>query len=323
MYSYLFDNNIYRHLSTSKDGEALRRLDQSLGEIKLLKTISEGNNVYKLTPYTLMEAVGLKKVPNFELNIPTNLKKVKAIPQLVEYLMSESYQFYSTHQDLSRENLIKMANIQSQHTDSSENSKRFEQLCIYDVLRYPTFQTYIAECLSFDFICKQDYSKDMILPLTSYLFHTNLYHCKLTSLSKFRLVKLQWQYISPSYKDDTTVDFTSLAKRDASMRLKKHKDYLDCDLIHLACMGDYLNHEFHPVMAFTCDNKDVIKDRLINYKSINSMYVNKVIPDMFSDTNSHIKFIFPKWKPGIVVFCNEDGSIYDYIDVNELRPNYS
>lgn len=77
------------------------------------------------------------------------------------------------------------------HTDSSPHSRRFEQLCVYDVLRCPTFQTYIAECLSFDFVCKQDYPKDMILPLADYLFWTNLYHCSLTGLSKYRLVKQQ------------------------------------------------------------------------------------------------------------------------------------
>lgn len=317
MHRYLFDNNTYRFLSTSKDGEALRRLNQSLGEIELLKTISEGNKVYKLTPYTLIEAIGLKKVPKFELHVPAKLKYAKAIPQLVEYVMRESYQFYSTHPDLSRENLIEMANEQSLHTDASPHSKKFEQLCIYDILSYPTFQTYIAECLSIDFLCKEDYPKDLILPLADYLFHTNIYHCSITGLSKYRLAKQHWQYINPLYKKNDAIDAKSLIQLEVSMRLKKEKDYLDCDLIHLTCLGDYLNYEFHPVVAFTCDARNIIVDRIISYKSINAVYASKISSDMKSD----VQFIFSKWRPGIVVFCNKDGSIKDYLEVSKLPPN--
>ena len=316
MHRYLFDNNIYRFLSTSKDGEALRRLNQSLGEFDLLKTISKGDKDYKLTPYTLIEALGVI-VPAWNLEIPSNLKGKKTVPQLVNYVMQKSYQFYSMHPNLTKEHLLEMANAQSLHTDISTYSKKLEQSCIYNLIESPAFCHDITEYLCFDFVCKQDYPKELILPLLDYLFVTNHYDNPITSLSKYRLVKQQWKHINHLYKKDATIDLARLKSFETSMKLKTEGDGLDCDLIHLVCVGDYVNNDYSPVIAFTCDDRDIVTDRIVTYKSLNAMYVDIILS---KEPPLKANLVFTKWKQGIVVFCNKDGTINDYLEVDKLPP---
>lgn len=315
MYRYLFDNNIYRHLSTSKNGLALEALSESFCKIELLEKISSNKFTYKLTPFTVIEALGIV-VPDYQLEIPDNLNNNSSIPELVNYILNKCYEFYLTCPELSKEHLIEKANIQSRYTDTSTNAKKFEQLCIYEPIAHSHFETYIKECFAIDALCKQDYTKDMAFHIADYLLCTNLYHNKITGLSKYRLVKQHWRYIAHEYKDDNTLKPGRFEAFDKSMKLKKNRDYLDCDLIHLVCIGDYLNGDFHPVIAFTCDNKDIVIDRIISYKSINNTYIHKITDDM----RSKAEFIYNKWQPGIVVFCNEDGTIIDHLEVSNLPP---
>jgi hypothetical protein len=255
-------------------------------------------------------------VPDFELNIPNEIINGPSVLTLIQFVMRQAYNFYLDHPDLSREYLLKRAESQKLFRAPNPYSQKLEHICVDIPLSITTLQHHMAEYLSFDFACKFDYPKKLVLPILNLLLATNLYDNQVTSLSKYRLIKLQWEHIPTRFKQDQSVDSVRFSSFKKSMELKKKKDFVDCDLVHLVTVGHYVKGDFLPVVAFTRDDKNIVADRIATYKSLNATFVA-----LMNNLDAEANIVYNKWKPGIVAFCDSNGNINDYLEVDSLPRN--
>lgn len=315
MYHYLFDTNVYRCLVQSEDGVAFERLAHSLGSIPILDEISRNEHAYTISPFTFLEGIG-RQLPKFEFDIPKDLVKDATIPELVDHIYKAGFSLYNNCESLTRSSLMARALEQTGFNEKNHLVTEFEKHCIYDPLQYTNFESHVHETLAFDFLCKQPYPKRIVLPLLNYLMITNLYSNPLTPFSKFRLLALHWRSIEDQYKKENLFNPQTIISFSKSLKLKTTRDTLDCELIHLVCLGKYSLGEFQPVLAFTSENKQNITDRILAYRSLNNVFATSHDVDIIKGLGRTP--ICHMWKHGVVAFCNEDGSIYDYLVVAEL-----
>ncbi len=98
------------------------------------------------------------------------------------------------------------------------------------------------------------------------------------------------------------------------MRLKKHKDFLDCEIIHMVSIGDYFQNSNQPVVAFTCDDRQTIISRIKAYKLIINVFTSHLNNEVLQICTDIIK----SWQQGVVVICNIDGTFKEVIKVYEI-----
>lgn len=314
MYHYLFDTNVYRSLVSSEGGVAFKRLIQSLSNIPILDEISSSEFVYGLSPFTFLEAIG-SVIPRFDFKIPKQLLEEEKVPELVRHVLSAGFAFYASCESLKRPALMKRALEQQRFNQSNNYAREFEQLCVYNPLKYEAFEQSLHKTLAFDFLCKQPYPKQIVIPLLRYLMGSNFYHNPLLTISKFRLLTLHWRFVEDQYNREGYFSLKRMESFRKSMSLKTTGDTLDCELVHLACIGKYIQEEFQPVLAFTMDDKQIITDRILAYRSLSHAF-SQTVKDEFQQLS-----IYHMWREGVVAFCNKDGAVYDYLIVRDL-PKY-
>ena len=264
-YTYFFDNNIYRCLTTSPNGLCFKNFITSVKNNEILREIDSKGILIKMTPFSVMEALGIT-APKLSLTLPPKLIEPKDI---IEFLFKGAKEFYQNSPYTKKEHFLIKAKEQSRHT--SAQAKELENMCIKYPLNKETFEDYLIACLTFDYIYKYNFIQTIELKLMAEFFIPSFFaDNKLSSLSKFRVVKKMWDmcYSKLLSNKDYTIDTKKiLMEMNEAIQLKKDKDYLDCELIHLVTIGDYIEDTYNPVVVFTCDDEEKIKLRIMTYKS--------------------------------------------------------
>lgn len=315
MYSYLYDTNIYRSLTKSKGGKAIFNFNHSLDKSPILKKIASQKVLFKMTPFTLIEALGVA-IPDPKIKLPEQNIVAQEKRDVIDFISQEAKLFYSIIPETKREYLLKKAEEQSRYT--SFEAKEIENIFINLPLSSDTVGEYLNSCLLFDYVCKYPYPQKLEIEMMYTFFIPSFFitNPATSGLSKFRIIKKIWDTIYPKLYVKSDYPKDVLEQMSRSMKIKKHEDFVDCELIHMVCFGDYYDKGFRPVVAFTCDDSKVVLDRISIYKSMVEVFLNL----LDEKANKSYRNIIKSWKQGIVVFCNFDGTFKEVIEVNQIHP---
>lgn len=83
--SFLLDNNVYRPLVQSKNGVAIDNFNLSIRKHKILNRIPSKDIHYSLTPFSIMEALGII-IPQLKVELPEKMRIKKNIKKLLNLL---------------------------------------------------------------------------------------------------------------------------------------------------------------------------------------------------------------------------------------------
>ncbi|WP_127844568.1 hypothetical protein [Psychroflexus aestuariivivens] len=316
-YHYLFDNNIYRPLMNSKNGEFLQNFKKSIKKNNIITNIPLHNIAYSVTPFSIIEALGVS-IPYPENLISNKKLKIETYKEDFISLSRKAEIHFKNLEILKIENLLNNAKEQSKYTD--DKSKELEKKLIINPLNSEGFYNYLLKGLVFDFLCKYQFPLEIQKRVFSeYLIPTFFLNDReISRFSKFRIIKRLWD--NSYYELEKSRDNKKIIRElNQSMKLKRNKDFLDCEIIHFSSIGDLVNKEHNPVISFTLDKKETVVNRLIVYKSMVNLFLNKLLTTEQYEENEHI---IKNWKQGMIVFCDNKGNFTKSIDVSNINTIY-
>lgn len=180
------------------------------------------------------------------------------------------------------------------------------------------FYEYFLKGLVFDFLCKYQFPKEVqkqifgkfLIPT----FFTN--DREISRFSKFRIIKRLWESSYSGLEKSSALDNRFMRELNQSMKLERNKDFLDCEIIHFSTIGDLINEKHNPVFSFTSDKKQDVINRVIVYKSMINVFINKLLTQEQYQNNKHI---INNWKQGMIVFCDNKGNFTESIDISTIK----
>lgn len=304
--SYFLDHGLYNSLRKSINGVAINNLQN---DIRKSVKIPSSNIMLRLTPFTIMEALGLI-IPIPEIKLPT--KGFNDPKTIIGFLYNEVESYYQSKIDIN--NLLDRAAENSKFT--SLKTKELEYKCVFQPLSDKSFKYQFVKSLTWDFLFKFPYKRTFEYQIMNEIFVPSFFLTMLSNISKFRLAKKFWDSSFQDLKKINSHQVELIQKINTSLELKYRKDYLDCELIHVATIGDFITDIYRPAVVFSCDKSQIIVDRIMTYKTI--------INEIFNNCEEAAKIEYLSkarlWNQGIVVFCNTDGTIRGYIEVKEIKP---
>jgi hypothetical protein len=313
-YIHLLDNNIFRLLCSSPNGEALKNFHNSISNIPFLE---RGEKMaVKLSPFSILEGIGI--IPPQMYKIPSNeLIVLKDALSIAEYLSTKAKKYYMESEILSPDSINKKAIEQEKYVTTE--ARKFYNDLITEKIYEEGFFDYLYNQLTMDYIIKYDYPdelEEIILPFINMQFFMDPYISNYISndISKFRFAKKAWNKYYNSIQHNDALH-AKLVDFNKAMCLDKHADYLDCELIHFCCLGAFFNKIHLPVIAYSTDNSKYILPRIYIYKK----YLDEVTTS-FQEYNKGELYL-PKMnkKEGFFAFCTTEGSIYKLISVSEIN----
>lgn len=313
IYNYLLDSNVYNILR--KTPNALKAFNIS---IRNSEAIPYSNIMLRMTPYSLMEAIGFT-IDSPQIEVPKSILSSRNTKEVFFYILKQSKEIFL--EKLDRNVLLEKAKEQSLFTLNQQDSKYIEYSCIYKPLNDLNIEENFAENLAFDYAFKYNFSSDFEFDLYNNFFISTFFTTDkfISKLSKFRLTKKFWDQIYLKTLESNKDQQDLILNLNKSMRLKKSKDFLDCDIIHLVTTGDFNGEEFRPTIAFTCDDGQTIVNRVMIYKT----HIEQLKNNLDENIKPMCLGIIDRWQEGILVFCNRDGTIKDFINVNEIQPIFT
>ncbi len=313
-YSFLLDNNIYGKIVKSGNEMIFKNFNSDIKNHTVIKNISSENINYSLTPFTIMEALGIT-IPYPNIILPLDLKNRKKHKEAFIFVRSKAKKYFKNLNQIKHKELIKKVENQQKYT--SLKARKTQQIFIENPLKIDGFYDYFIESLVFDYICKYEFPKEIQKILFSnFLLPTFfLNNHEISRFSKFRIIKRLWDHSYDGLIKSTVFPEGYIDELNNSMRLKRNKDFLDCEIIHFACIGDCVESKHNPVFVFTQDDKKTIINRIIVYKSMIKNILNNL-----SDNKYKInKPIINNWEQGMIIFCDDDGSFKESIDVSTIK----
>ncbi|WP_159019624.1 hypothetical protein [Algibacter sp. L3A6] len=314
-YHFLLDNNIYRPLMNSKNGEFLLNFEKSIQKHNIFKNIPIHDIAYSITPFSIMEALGIT-IP-FPQNLITNEElTIKNYKKGFKNLKEKAEEYFLNLEILKNDSLIDIAKKQSLYT--SLNSKELEKTLITNPLKNSEFNNYFLKGLVFDFLCKYEFPQEIQKHIFSeFLIPTFFLNDReISRFSKFRIIKRLWDNSFYRLENSKNLDSQLMIRLNNSMKLKRNRDFLDCEIIHFSTIGDLVNENHNPVFSFTMDKKETVINRVIVYKSMINLFINKVLTTNQYDIHENI---IHNWKQGMIVFCDNRGNFTDSIDISNIK----
>jgi hypothetical protein len=314
-YHFLLDNNIYRPLMGSENREFLQNFEKSLEKHNIIKNISLQNIVYSITPFSIMEALGVT-IPFPENLISNKIVTIKTYKEDFKNLQEKAEIYFENLEILKIDNLLKIANKQSVNTNYQ--SKELEQKLILKPLNGKGFYEYFLKGLVFDYLCKYQFPQEVQKQIFSeFLIPTFFMNDReISRFSKFRIIKRLWDISYPGLEKSSILDNCFIRELNQSMKLKRNKDFLDCEIIHFSTIGDLISEKHNPVFSFTLDKKQNVINRVIVYKSMIKTFINKLLTLEQYHNNKHI---INNWQQGMIVFCDNKGNITESIDISDVE----
>jgi hypothetical protein len=263
-YFYLLDNNVFRLLCETPGGHAIKTFNACLDTLP--QPPSDGDSAaLMLTPATLLEAIGVVP-PTPNLRLPANLLRSEQSQEIMEFLLDGALRFYEGHPAMSKDVLVSRA--EKQRSFVAPEAEPLFDICVARIVSSADFEKHVHTMLSFDYLYKYDYPSvvraDMHKLFVPHFFMKNE---MISGLAKFRLGKQLWDVALREMERSFSgqPDFEEARK---AMQIKTRRDLLDCDLVHLLCLGVTHDGASYPVAAFTTDDAKSILPRIAVYKGI-------------------------------------------------------
>lgn len=313
-YSLLLDNNIYRPLVQSENGTVLKNFNSAIKEHRIINKIPASNINYSLTPFSIMEALGIT-IPDPKNSISKKLTSKNDYHIIFESIKNEAEIYYKNLKQISKQEILKKAKIQSEFT--VPESKNIEKTFIQDPIQIESFYEYFIQALVFDYMCKYEFSGQIQKSILSeYLIPEFFMNENITSrFSKFRIIKRLWDNSYHELEKSSKFPEGYIKSLNNSMKLKRNKDFLDCEIIHFSCVGDCVDGKFNPVFSFTSDDKKTVINRIIVYKSMINLFLRNISEEYYNIKEP----IINGWKQGMITFCNKDGTFIESVDISDIE----
>jgi hypothetical protein len=312
-YHFLLDNNIYRPLMASENGFFFKNFKNSIEKHNIIKNITQNNLVYSITPFSILEALGIT------IPYPENLiydKKTKAYKEGFKNLKKQAENYFENLPILKIQNLLNAAEKQSTFTNS--DSKELEKTLIFNPLKTEGFYNYLLKGVVFDYLCKYEFPQETQKQIFSeFLIPTFFLNDRdISRFSKFRIIKRLWDNSYYGLEKSTILENQFIKELNQAMKLKRNKDFLDCEIIHFSTIGDLVNENHNPVFSFTTDKKETVLNRIIVYKSMINLFINSLLTIEQYESYKHL---INNWKQGMIIFCDRKGHFKESIDISNIK----
>ena len=280
------DTNIMNYLIKGKNGEVIDELRENLLKRKLIESTEVP---FCMTPFQLMEALGIKPK---DANVVATYSRGETANDVVTRVMKETFEYYLALPELSQKSLEARAQEMRAHLKYTECLELYDG-CVLERTQQAGLGPEIAMALALDNAQKATYPKSIAADVELVLYDLLIVK-GYDTYSRFRVAKRMWDKIYSRTLKKYRVAPPKTKCLNKAMHLKSRRDFLDCDLIHLACFG--LDGE--DVLAITCDPPETIKGRMSVYKCL----VAAVSTDIDSDE-------LPKIRNGIIAISDTTGVI--------------
>lgn len=314
IYTRFFDNNVFRKITSNGNGylEFLRNYIKSLDDASL-DNIFDGTITNRITSFTILEAIGLK-IPKAEIELPTFLIASKDIAKINTYIYNEIKDYYSNNPAFNLNKILEFAEKQKKYTTTT-GIELFESSVIKAINHEGFYERLIAD-ISCDYFLKFDFTDEINSIIIYNFLIPSLFTKDSLHIRKTRIVKKIWDIIKVKFYKNTTLNLEEKKELDDAMKFKNQEDFVDCDLIHLVCFGDYRNGKYDPVVALTTDIEIEVINRIKVFK-----YVVQICGEIYDGNNDFKGFIINKnWREGKVIIFNTNGTLKRVIDVNTILP---
>ncbi len=312
-YHFLLDNNIYRPLMASENGVFIKNFKNSIEKHTIIKNITHNNLVYSITPFSILEALGIT-IP-YSKNLIYN-EKTKAYKEGFKNLKKQAENYFENLEILKIQNLLNAAEKQSIYTNSE--SKELEKTLIFNPLKTEGFYKYLLKGVVFDYLCKYEFPQETQKQIFSeFLIPTFFLNDRdISRFSKFRIIKRLWDNSYYGLEKSTILENKFIKKLNQAMKLKRNKDFLDCEIIHFSTIGDLVNENHNPVFSFTTDKKETVINRIIVYKSMINLFINNLLT---IEQYENYKHLINNWRQGMIIFCDKEGHFKESIDISNIK----
>lgn len=293
----LLDTNIMQYAITSQDGAVIHRLNDEIEKTGITRASEMG---FCMTPFQIMEVLGTK-LPD----IGVAAKRIKGQPphELFDQIVNDSRAKFATLPELSQERLSERARERRSYLPVEAHA--LFDMCITEPCSQPDLTLQIASVLAWDYGVKSVFPKDLARELDRRLALLLLLPGQ-SHLSRFRIAKRLWDGFYAKARHSVPAAGDAIDAANKAMQLKTRRDFLDCDIYHLACFGWFGSD----VTVLTCDPPNSILNRIAVYKGmVEAVAANA--PDVPEDR-------FPMLHAGIVARCEPSGEITHIFPVQRI-----
>jgi hypothetical protein len=251
----ILDTNIMQYAVTSEGGEVIHRLNAEIEKSRIADAAEQG---FCMTPFQILEVLGTN-VPD----IGNVAKPIKNQPprQLLYQILSDARAEFAALPELAQVRLA--ARARERRSYLPEEAHPLFDMCITAPCTHAGLTVEIASVLAWDYSLKsvvpKNVAREFDETLASLLLVPGHSH-----LSRFRIAKRLWDRFYAQARDRVPGAASAIHAANKAMQLKTRRDFLDCDIYHLACFGWF----DADVTALTCDPPDTILNRIAVYKGM-------------------------------------------------------
>ncbi len=310
---HILDTNLFRKACKSKNGAFILNLNASLSRNLYLK--NSEITAFKLTPFGLLEYLGIVPPHPTSIEIPANISESANSRAIADHIIIAAKAFYSACDELKLRNL--KAKCAEQEAYVEYEARPLFDICVKNILDQPNIEEVIVGFLAFDYLYKHRFNVELEKIMLQYLsVHFFMDDAFSSSVSKFRLSKRVWDKIREDlvkqYKNDEE-KLKLIEIYTNSMKIKNQRDFLDGDLVHYIAYGHEYNGQRCRVVALTCDDSFNVCDRVVLHRLVGDV--------IYNNCDKNVKALFQnmaKHKGGFVVTCNDDGHFTKILDISQL-----
>ena len=298
MYYYFLDNNIFNFAVMGAGGAVIAELNRGIAQFPELR---QPDTAFCMTPFTLLEALGTK-LP--DISVKPSWPNGRATRDVVSDVVVRAKQSYLAAPELAQAAIVQR--IQERRSFVPVECYDLFDLCVTNPGSRAETPVEIANVLAWDHALKASYPKEKQAEIRTF-FMTIIVAARAAPLiSRFRIVKRLWDEFFRMRALHTVGAEKGIEGANRAMRLKTTRDFVDCDLLHLACFG----WGDHDVVAFTCDSPEAICQRVSVYKGIIALareWAAQIDPAEL-----------PQLRDGRIAFCQPDGKITKLVRILDL-----
>ncbi len=293
----ILDTNIMQYAITSPGGAVIHRLNAEIEKSKVAEAAETG---FCMTPFQILEVLGTS-VP--DIGVAAKPMKGQSAREVLDQVVKDARGKYAALPQLAQAALAARARERRSYLPV-ECHPLFD-MCITQPCEQSDLTVQIASVLAWDYGLKSAFPKQIVRDvdraLAILLLIPGQFH-----LSRFRIAKRMWDLFYAEARHWVSDSAEAIRIANKAMQLKTRRDFLDCDLYHLACFGWFDTD----VTVFTCDPPESILNRIAVYKGMVEAAAANA-----SDVDASC---FPPLRVGIIVRCEPTGEITHIFPVQRI-----
>ena len=293
----LLDTNVMQYAITSPQGAVIHRLNAELEKTRVAQADELG---FCMTPFQIIEVLGTK-LP--DIRVAAKIIKGRSPRQLVDQVVNDARAKFAALPELSQASLSARAHERRSYLP--EEAHELFDMCITAPCSQSDLSLQIASVLAWDYGLKSVFPKHIAPEVDRSLAALLLVRGQ-SHLSRFRIAKRMWDSFYAKARHRVPDAANAIHVANKAMQLKTRRDFLDCDIYHLACFGRF----DADVTVLTCDPPDSILNRIAVYKGmVEAVAANA--PDVADDR-------LPPLHAGIIARCEPTGEITHVFPVQTI-----